>query len=324
MHFLVTGMTGYLGGYVTAMLLSEGHTVTALVPDPELAFEIAEHGVRPHVGSVLDGVSVRRAMAGADGVFHLAGHRTGSRDPATAESLHVDGARSVLEAALEAGVGKVVFASSLVALGDTAGAVVDETHRPSTPPRTVYERAARRALFDVVRPMAEERGVPVVALLSGVVYGPDDTGRLTALLRRYLRGRVIAVEATAYCWAHVEDSARAHLLAMESGEPGDVLIVGGESATLRDLLTRVGRIAGRTRGPYPIPRWPAAASGAVLRPATAVVPRLRSQLERARLARGVTYLGDDAKARRVLGWRPRSLDAGLPDHVEWLLRVMAA
>lgn len=322
MHFFVTGATGFLGGYVAAELLALGHSVTALVPTRDLARRVAHDGARPHVGSVTDAASMVRGMRGADGVFHVAGHRIGFADRKTAESINVDGTRNVLEVAARAGVAKIVYTSTLAVFSDTGGAVVDETYRFTGKHLTDYDRIKARVLDEVVRPMIEE-GHPIVPVFAGAVYGPGDTSRMASVLSRYLRGRArfVAAEA-AYCWARVEDSARAHVLAMDWGGPGESYIIGGEPHTVHDVLTRAGALVGRPHPPPPIPGWATVVPAAVARGVSKVIPRVRLFADRLRLAGGVTYLGSDARARRELRWNPRTLDDGLPEAVEWLLRDM--
>jgi dihydroflavonol-4-reductase len=322
LHYLVTGVTGYLGGYVTADLIRLGHDVTALVPTRTDALELASIGVRPAVGSVTDEASLRRAMPGVDGVFHVAGHRVGFHDRHTADTINVDGTRNVLSAARWAGVPRVVYTGTLAALSDTRGVLVDEAYRHTGKHLTTYDRIKVRALDEVVRPEMES-GAPVIALLPGAVYGPRDTSRMASVLGRYLRGRVRFVNGdTAYCWAHVEDMARIHVVAMEQAVPGETYIVGGEPRSVRDVLALAGALVGRLDAPIPVPAWASRAPAAVLGGLSKVIPRLRPVAERTRLATGVTYLGSDEKARRELGWNPRPLEVGLPQAMEWLLREM--
>lgn len=319
-RYFVTGVTGFLGGYVVADLLGAGHEVTALVSSRELATEVAAHGVNPHLGSVLDISSLRRGMATADGVIHTAGHRLRPGNRAMVESMVIDGTRNVLTAARGSGVPRVVCTSTLGIFSDTGGALVDESYRYTDKHLTEHDRIRAASYYEDILPLMKA-GAPVMVVLTGAVYGPGDTSRMASVLSRFLRGRARVVpRSTAYCWAHVEDTARAHTLAMAWGEPGDTYIAGGEPHTVRDVLTRAATIVGRSRPPMAFPDWLATAPAAVIGGVSTVVPPLRPFAERLRLARGVTYLGSDAKARRQLGWDPRSLDDGLPEAIESLLR----
>jgi nucleoside-diphosphate-sugar epimerase len=319
-HYFVTGATGFLGGYVTAQLLEGGHAVTALVTDRDEARDIAEYGVRPHVGSLLDKESLRRGMRQVDGVFHLAGHRVAYGDRKTAEAVNVTGTRHVLESVREHGVHRAVVTSTISVYSDTRGKSVDEGYRYTGTHLTDYDRIRAAAHYEVALPMIQ-KGLPAILLLPGAVYGPRDTSLMARVLTRYLlgRGRFVAA-GTAYCWAHVEDVARAHLLAMQFGKPGEAYIVGGDPHRVREVLATAGRMVGRRLPPIPVPPWMVWPAATIARGAATLIPALLPAADRLRVATGVTYLASDAKARAELGFAPRTLEEGLPDAIEWLLR----
>lgn len=320
-HYFVTGATGFIGGYVTSLLLAEGHSVTTLVGSRAEARALAPYGVRPHIGDLTDKDSMRRGMRGADGVFHLAEYRKiGIRNGRFADAVNVDGTRAVLELMRDLRIPRGVYLSSLYAFGDTRGRFVDERYQPDGRHASVYGRTKWRAHFDVALPMVR-RGLPLTIMVPGAVYGPGDPDDVGDLIRRYLLGKVPFVPTgSVHCWIHVEDAAAAHVTAIELGEPGQTYIIGGPHHTLREVLVTAGRLVGRKRGPLPVP-------GALLRPVAALlggvgllVPPVRARAERLRLAAGTTYLGDSSKARQRLGFDPRPLAEGLSDAVRGLLQ----
>ncbi len=115
---------------------------------------------------------------------------------------------------------------------------------------------------------------------------------------------------TAYCWAHVDDTARGHLLAMEKGSVGQTYMLAGWPHTLIDAFDLADRITG-----IPAPRFHA--SPGLLRAMAAI-----SRSERLRVAAGVTYLGSNAKARRELGFAPRPLEEGLRETLRHEMRLL--
>ncbi|MBM3695741.1 MAG: NAD-dependent epimerase/dehydratase family protein [Actinobacteria bacterium] len=321
MHYVVTGATGFIGGYLTARLLADGHVVSALVRTPEQARALARHGVRPFIGDVLDKESVRRAMRRADGVFHLAAVVwVGSRNRRRAEAVNVAGTRHVLQVMRELHVPKGVHTSSLAVNGDTKGRVVDESYHHHGRLPSLYQRTKWQAHYEVAVPMMRQ-GLPLMIAMPGAVYGPGDRGDLAGAIGAHLRGRLPAAPTrTAFCFAHVEDVAAGLLAAMERGRPGETYILGGPAHPLRDVLRRAGRLAGRRHPPLPLPWW-------ALRPIAwgaqglgFALPPLRGAAETLRLGAGTTLLGRDAKARAELGFAPRSLDEGLPDTVRSILQ----
>lgn len=322
MHYFVTGATGFVGGYVTSQLLAAGHDVTALVRTRDDARDIAAYGVRPHIGSVTDKEGMRSGVRGVDGVFHSAGHRLAFPDRKTMEAVNVLGSRNVFELVRELSIPKCVFTSTLNVFSDTHGAVVDETHRFTGRHLTEYDRVRAEAHFGVALAMMG-KGVPIVTLMPGMVYGPRDTSAMARLITRAMLGRIIAVSAnTAYSWAHVMDVAHAHVLAMQFGRPGETYIIGGPAHTVREALILAGNSAGKKRQPIAIPSWVAAGAAVLVRPLSFIVPPWRRTADRLRIAAGVTYLGDDSKAREELGFDPRSLAQGMPDAARATLEEM--
>ena len=322
MHYFVTGATGFVGSYVTSQLLAAGHDVTALVRTRDEGLDMAEYGVRPHIGSVTDKEGMRRGVRGVDGVFHSAGHRLAFADRKTMEAVNVLGSRNVFELVRELSIPKCVLTSTLNVFSDTKGVAVDENHRVTDKHLTEYDRIRAEVHFGIALPMMRN-GVPLVALLPGMVYGPRDTSAMASLITRAMLGRVVAVSArTSYSWAHVMDVAHAHVLAMQFGRPGESYIVGGPAHTVREALILAAASAGKKRDPIPIPSWLARSAAAVLRPFSYVVPPWRKAVDRLRIAAGVTYLGDDSKARQELGFDPRPLAEGMPDAARATLEEM--
>lgn len=316
MRYFITGATGFVGGSLARRLLDQGHDVVAIVRSPEKAADLAARGVEIHLGDVTDKESMRTPMQGADGVFHVAGlYKLGLRDPKPFEAVNVDGSRNVFELMAELDIPKGVYTSTLAVFSDTHGTMVDETYRYDGPHLSNYDRTKWEAHYLVAEPMIAQ-GLPLVIVQPGAIYGPNDTSGLADILEQTLRGRLAAVPGgAAYCWAHVDDIVTAHMLAMESGRVGDSYIVAGPPATLREAIDLACRIAGRRPPRFTIS--PAILKGAAAAAAGIgkLVPAAAAQAETLRVAAGVTYLGDNTKARRELGYEPRSLDEGFGEFI---------
>jgi len=318
MKFFLTGATGFIGGRLLRQLLAAGHEVTALVRDPGLARGPALPRVTMAAGDITDAASVRRAMVGADGVFHLAAwYKVGARDRSMAERINVGGTRHVLEAMRDLGVPRGVYTSTLAVFSDTGGRVVDETYRHRGGWLSEYERTKAAAHYDVALPMIE-RGLPLVIAQPGVNYGPGDTSSVRTVLIQYLTRRLPMVpRGTAYCWAHVDDTARGHVLCLERGRPGETYIIGGPVHTLIEALETAERLTGipapRLRPGPGVVRALAAVMGMVER----VVPLPETMTGEGLISiAGVTYTASNEKARRELGYAPRPLDVGLRETLD--------
>jgi nucleoside-diphosphate-sugar epimerase len=319
MRYLVTGATGFLGGVLTRRLLAAGHDVAALVRAPGRAEDLAAAGVTLRPGDVTDAEAVRRAVGGTDGVFHLAAwYRVGSRNP-RAESVNVGGTATVLREAWQAGVDRIVYTSTVAVFSNTEGRAVDETHRHDGPHLSEYDRTKWLAHYEVAEPLARE-GAPVVIVQPGVVYGEGDRSATGGLIRAYLRGRLRYLpKGNAVCWGHVDDTAEAHLAAMERGRVGESYVIAGPVHSLVEAFEIAHRVTGIPLPRLRVPPGPLRALSRVLTPASRLVPALAGAAELTRLA-GVTYLASSARARAELGFAPRSLEDGFAVLLPRLLR----
>jgi NAD+-dependent farnesol dehydrogenase len=248
-NVLLTGGTGYLGGRVAAALVAAGHDVRLLCrPGRETAIPAGARAVR---GDVRDAASVRAALDGCDALVHMAAMvKRWTRDRSEFDRVNVDGSATVLGAAAAAGVARILFTSSIVALGPTAGGVADEERAPDPGEgSTDYERTKRKAL-EVARREAA-RGRPIVIVYPGIVYGPGastEGNLLQPMLADHLRGRLLASLGRGdlrICYAYVDDVARGHVLALEHGVTGRGYILGGVNATQDELFRALSAITGR-------------------------------------------------------------------------------
>lgn len=312
MRYFITGATGFIGGELTRQLVAAGHDVVALVRDLGRAADLAVMGVELVVGDIRDRETVGAAMEGADGAFHVAAwYKVGARDSTEAEAINVGGTRTVLEAAGEADVAKIVYTSTVAVFGDTGGRVVDESYRHDGPWLTEYDRTKWLAHYEVAVPLAEA-GLPLVIVQPGMVYGPGDHSNVGDVLRDYLRRRLPVRPSQGGCWSHVEDSARGHILAMERGRVGESYILSGECRQWIEALALAEELTGIRPPRLILPPVIARISAALMKPVAALlsVPQMYHP-ETLRVAAGTTYFASDAKARREIGWDPRPLSVGL-------------
>ena len=319
MTYLVTGATGFIGGRLARRLLAAGHRVHALARHPEAAAPLEAGGARVFRGDLTRPETLRPAMDGVDGVFHVAAWYAVGVPAAAAEPTNVQGTRNVLETALALGVPKVVYTSTVAVFGDTRGRMVDESYFYDGRKlgwASEYDRTKWIAHYEVARPLAKA-GLPLVTVLPGLVYGPGDHSPVADLLRDLLRNRTLVLPAgTVYCWSHVDDVAAAHQLAMEKGQPGEDYIVAGEPHPLVAAARRIRTMAGSRSRIVGLPNPAVRAMGLLARPFDRwLPPRYTSEGLR---AAATSYTGSSAKARRELGYDPRPLDTGMPPTLEAL------
>ena len=309
MKYFLTGATGFLGGVLARQLRQAGHEVNASIRDPEKASELQSLGVNLFPGDVTDKESMRQAMQGVNGVFHVAGwYKIGAHDKTPGEKVNIQRTRNVLELMQELHIPKGVYTSTLAVNSDTHGKVVDETYRFTGKHLTEYDRTKAEA-----HRVAEQfiaRGLPLVIAMPGGIYGPGDTSVLRKNMIDFLQEKLPALPTQAgLCLAHVDDTAHAHILAMEKGVTGEAYIVAGEPCTYLEVFQLASHITGK-RAPMAVPYQIMKAMSYLVKPFDQFLPEIYTS-EGLRVVGGVTYWGDNSKAKRFLGFNPRPLPEGL-------------
>lgn len=325
MKYFVTGATGFIGGRVARQLLAAGHEVIALARTPSRAQELVALGVKVHEGDITDKESLRTPMTGVDGVFHIAAwYKVGVRDKSQAETINVDGTRNVLEMMKELGIPKGVYTSTLTVFSDTGGQMVDESYKyTGTSFLSEYDRTKWKAHYEVALPMMQA-GLPLVIVQPGLVYGPGDGSIVHEGLVNYLRGQLpMLPDGTTYCWGHVDDTAHGHILAMEQGKVGETYIIAGPKYSLVEAFALAEQISGVRAPRLHLSPWMMKAMAAILALIEAVSPPPEPySAEGVRSSAGVSYLGSNEKARRELGYSPRTLEQGLPETLEYEMQQL--
>jgi nucleoside-diphosphate-sugar epimerase len=325
MKYFVTGATGFIGGRVARQLLAAGHEVIMLARTPSAAQELVTLGVKVHAGDITDKESLRAPMTGVDGVFHIAAwYKVGARDKSQAETINVGGTRNVLEMMKELGIPKGVYTSTLTVFSDTRGQMVDESYKyTGTSFLSEYDRTKWKAHYEVARPMMQA-GLPLVIVQPGLVYGPGDASVVHEGWVTYLRGKLpILPSGTTYCWGHVDDTAHGHILAMERGKVGESYIIAGPKYSMIEAFALAEQISGmRVPRLHPAP-WMMKTLASMIGLIGAMFPLPEPySAEGIRSSAGVSYLGSNEKARRDLGYEPRTLEQGLPETLEYEMQQL--
>jgi dihydroflavonol-4-reductase len=324
---LVTGATGFVGSAVARTLLARGHRLRLLVRPGCDRRNVAGLDAEFSEGDLTDAESLRRAVVGCAALVHVAAdYRLWVPDPAAMLSANVEGTRSLLLAARAAGVARMVYCSSVAALGLTADGLPADEETPVHPDKIVgiYKKSkylAEQAVLELVRDAA----MPVVIVNPSTPVGPRDikptpTGKM---IYDAATGRMPAYVETGLNIVHVDDVAEGHALALERGEIGERYILGGEDFLLGDLFALVARVAGRKppRIKLPLaPLYPVALACEALARGFGVEPVVTR--ETLAMARKKMFFSS-AKARARLGYAPRPAVQAIEDAVGWF-RLQAA
>ncbi len=254
---LVTGGTGFVGAAVVRLLLSEGHAVRALARRGRDLRNLDGLDIELTYGDLQDRASLRQALKGCRRLYHVAAHYSlWEPDPGVFYRVNVDGTRNLLEAAMEAGVERVVYTSTVGALGyrEDGGPAHEKTPASLDQMTGHYKRSKFLAEEEARR--AFVRGLPLVIVNPSTPVGPRDikptpTGQIIV---DFLNRRMPAYIDTGLNLIDVDDVAKGHLLAAERGRVGERYILGHRNLTLKEIFAILGQItkipAPRIRLPY--------------------------------------------------------------------------
>lgn len=320
MNLLVTGGTGFLGSALVPLLAGAGHRVRLF--QRSAAPEAERLGAEVVRASLDDADAVRAALDGVEAVYHLAGQVSfDPEEPARLYELHVQGTRRLLEAAVRAGVKRVVLASSS---GTVAVSKEERTATEADTPdlsviagwpyylsKLYQEKAALRIHRDT--------GLPVVVLNPSLLLGPGDA-RLssTDVVFKFLERRIPAMPSGGLSFVDVRDAAQGFLNALERGRPGERYLLGGANLSFRDFFGRLERLSG-----VPAPRvaLPSAVNVAGIR----LLEKLSSwrgaeaPIDAPSVEMGECFwYCDSRKAEAELGFAARDPQETLFETVRWL------
>jgi len=313
----LTGVTGFIGRRFLPLLLAEGRRIHVIVRDPSRLRVPEGAPLRIFSGDIGDLGVVRRAMEGCGEAYHLAALVQHRNDPAEYERSNILGTRNVLSAAKELGIKRLVYSSSIIVFANDSSPVKDEAARVSGDAFLGdYHRTKYYAHLEAGRFAAE--GLPLILVMPASVYGPhdaSDSNRVFSWCRRFKRGWVphwlpdggrLVLNVV-----YGEDVARGILLAMRRGLPGESYILGGENLSIRELMERIGRLAGDFRPFRSFPSGPLKPL-AELSEGLAKITRTRPLLRRG-LVRSMrsAWAFSSEKARHDLGYTTTPFEEAL-------------
>lgn len=314
MKAMVTGATGFTGSHLVKALEQRGDTVVGLVRCSSDLSRLAGCNLQLVYGDITDRSALQAAMTGVDVVFHTAAYvELGLVDAAQMQRINVEGTRAVLETAKATGVSKLIYCSTIGIYGDTQGRVIDETFQRQQPDfSSAYDSTKYEAqqLVD----QAAAAGLPVVSVMPSGIFGADDP-HFGPVVKAFLQGKLKV-------WAggdritgivHVDDLVEAMLLAAAKAPPGSHYILSTGDLSTREMFAFLSRETGIPE-PWEAPEPLVRLVGNLLDP----IGRLLSwqppiSRERVHYIYDRCVRVDGSKARRELGWQPRSVEQTLRD-----------
>ena len=317
---LVTGGTGFVGTHVVRALLARGGKVRALARPSSRRENLADLDVEIAEGDLTDRASLARAMRGVSTVYHVAAdYRLWCKDPQDLYRANAGGTENVLSAAAETGVAKVVYTSSVAALGLTDDGTPANETTPVFRERIIGHYKKSKYDAEQVALGWAAKGLPVVIVNPSTPIGerdikPTPTGQMIV---DFLNRKMPAYVDTGLNLIDVRDVAAGHLAAAEKGKSGERDILGYRDMTRKEILETLSRLtklaAPTVRLPHAIPLAAAAVATGWAR-VSGKPPRF--SLESVRMSTHRMFF-DAAKARRELGLAQTPVEEPLMRAVKW-------
>jgi dihydroflavonol-4-reductase len=244
LNILVTGATGFVGGHLTEELIRRNETVDALVRRPQSADRLGKMGVGLVQGDVTDPSSFRGKLGKYDTVYHLANiYDWWVPDESVFYKVNVVGTSNVLAEAQAAGVGKIIYTSTVEAIGARKGEMGTEGtvhcgHYPAEYSRTKY-----LGLCEAMKIAAD--GAPVITVMPGAVIGPGDTKATGQFMIAFLNGKMpgLLFPDCVISYGYVKDVVNGHILAAEKGKEGEKYILANGNYSIRALYDMIAEVA---------------------------------------------------------------------------------
>lgn len=321
MKAFVTGGTGFIGGCLVRKLVQRGYQVNALVRSQRGASFLQSIGARPIWGDVTASASLSDGMQGCDLVFHLAAwYHLGASDQRKAQAVNIDGTRRVMNTAVQLGIPRILYTSTVAIYGDTHRACPDENYqRLDLTFLTEYERTKWTAYQEVIQPLIAQ-GAPVIVVIPGVVYGPGDPSLVGDMMRYFYRGLlpVFPGPELTLSFTYVDDVAEGHIQAAEHGVLGESYILAGPALSMGQAVQLWAQVLNRQP---PLVYVPAA----WIKPLIPLAHFLNTHFHVPHIISGdginilgAAFTGCSDKASQQLGWRSRPLMEGLEKTFSWL------
>ena len=318
---LVTGAAGFIGSHVVRQLLEQGREVRALVMHGENTKNIDALSVEKVTGDVTDPDSVRAAMKGCDRLYHLAAiYALWLPNRRKMYDVNVTGSQNVLWAAFKADVEKVVYTSSIAALGVEDGETPSNESTPFNQIDKANDYVFSKYLSDQDAKVFAREGLPLTLVNPGFPMGardiaPTPTGQI---LLDIVNGKMPGYFDAGFNVVDVEDVARGHVLAEEKGRVGESYCLTNRNLQMKEFLDLVGKVTGMRMKLRKIPINVAIGLGYMLEYRSDTVTHQRPVIsgKALRYARQHLYY-DNTKAKTELGLEFTPIEDSIRRAIEW-------
>ena len=317
----VTGATGFVGAAVARALAARGFALRLLVRRASERKHLAHLEAEFVEGDLNDPESLARGVKDCRYVFHVAAdYRIWVPEPEAMIATNVRATESLLRIAHAAGVERIVYTSSVAALGiSPKGEPPATENTPITYDKVVGTYKKSKFLAEQMALKLSDEGIPVVIVNPAAPIGPGDVKPTPTgvMIRDAATGRMPAYVDTGLSVVHVDDCAAGHLLALERGTIGERYILGGENISMSDVLNLVDEVTGKSARRFRLPIGPLVPAAMVAEQVarmTGKEPRLTR--DHLKMARKTMYFSS-AKAEKELGYVFRPAREAVQDAIAW-------
>jgi len=322
MKTLITGATGFLGNAIARALQKTGTEIKLLIRKSSNTSTIEDIEAEKFVGDIQDPLSIKNALRGCNHLYHVAAdYRLWARRSKDLYDNNVLGTKNIMLGALEGGIERIVYTSSVATIGVTKdGAVSDESTQSKLSDMIGHYKRSKFLAEKEVERLIRTESLPAVTVNPSTPIGPRDakptpTGRI---ILDAINGRMPAYVNTGLNIAHVDDIATGHILAFQRGTVGERYILGGEDLTLKEILFYVAKASGRKPPRICLPRqliFPIAYISEIWAGLTNG-PAPQATVEGLKMAAYQMYFSSE-KARRELNYKSRSAVKAIQDATKW-------
>ena len=321
MTTLVTGATGFLGSALARELLKDGRTLKLLVRKNSDTRNIDDLDCEVAYGDLQDRDSLKSALTGCQTLYHTAAYYSlWSRDKKLIYDINVQGTRNILESALEMGIEKVVYTSTVGCIGLSEDGSPANENQPMNTATLCNDYKLSKYEAEQVAHELFGRGLPVIIVNPSTPIGPRDikptpTGKI---ILDFLNRKMPAYIDTGLNLIDVTDCARGHILAEEKGRPGERYILGNKNMSLKDILLALETLTGLKAPRIKLPYWVAYTAGLACEWASDNITHQPPSVPLAgvKMAKYFMYF-DPSKAIRELGLPQNPVENALGQAVRW-------
>jgi dihydroflavonol-4-reductase len=321
MTTLLTGATGFLGSALARELLKDGRTLKLLIRENSDTRNIDDLDCEVVYGDLRDRASLKSALTKCNTLYHTAAYYSlWSRDKRIIYDINVQGTRNILESALETGVEKVVYTSTVGCIGLTEDGSPANEDRPMNTAIPCNDYKLSKYQAEQVALELFGKGLPIIIVNPSTPVGPRDikptpTGKI---ILDFINRKMPAYIDTGLNLIDVADCARGHILAEKKGRLGERYILGNKNMSLKEILIALEVLTGLKAPRIKMPYWVAYSAGLACEWMSDTITHQPPAVPLAgvKMAKYFMYF-DASKAVRELGLPQNLVEDALGQAVHW-------